>query len=229
IREEEDAFLRTLEKGLKKMDDIIKNPLREKTITGEHAFELYDTFGFPIDLIRLIASEHGFEVNDSGFEKEMQKQKARSRAATNIDTEDWVILSDKEGVEFVGYNDLLIETNVSRYRKIKAKDKVQYQLVLEKTPFYAESGGQVGDTGTLTFGDEIIQVTDTKKENELIIHFVEKLPVNIEIPVIAAVDFEKRLNTCYNHSATHLLHAALKEVLGDHVAQKGSLVSADVL
>src|SRR5690606_27008878 len=131
-------------------------------------------------------------------------QKARSRAATSIDTEDWITLTDKEGAEFVGYNDLLVETNVARYRKIKVKDKVQYQLVLENTPFYAESGGQVGDTGTLTFGDEKIPVIDTKKENELIIHFVDRLPATIDSPVTAAVDFEKRLNTCYNHSATHL-------------------------
>ena len=229
IKEEEESFLKTLEKGLKKMDEIVGNPSKDKTITGKNAFEMYDTFGFPIDLIRLIASENGFSVDESGFESEMSQQKSRSRAATTIDTEDWVVVSGKEGSEFVGYDDLLINTQVSRYRKIKAKDKIQYQIVLESTPFYAESGGQVGDTGTLVFDKEEIQVTDTKKENELIIHFVDKLPSAIESEVIARVDFEKRLNTSYNHSATHLLHAALKEVLGDHVAQKGSLVSPNIL
>lgn len=229
IKEEEEAFLKTLEKGLKKMDDIVRHPSVDQVITGKHAFELYDTFGFPIDLIRLIAGENDFSVDDAGFEVEMQKQKTRSRAATSIDTEDWVVLSAKDGSDFVGYDDLLIETVVSRYRKIKVKDKVQYQIVLETTPFYAESGGQVGDRGILSFGDEDIQVTNTKKENELIVHFVDKLPAHIEGVVTAKVDFEKRLNTSYNHSATHLLQAALKEVLGDHVAQKGSLVSSDVL
>src|SRR5690606_30153545 len=135
----------------------------------------------------------------------------------------------KGGSDFVGYNDFLIETKVSRYRKIQSKDKVQYQLVLESTPFYAESGGQIGDTGILSFDGEDIYVTDTKKENELIVHFIDKLPAKIESIVTAKVDFEKRLNTSYNHSATHLLHAALKEVLGKHVAQKGSLVSPDIL
>ena len=229
IKEEEEAFLKTLEKGLKKMDEIIHSPLKDKTITGKNAFELYDTFGFPIDLIRLIASENDFLVDDAGFEAEMLKQKNRSRAATNIDTGDWIVLSTEGGSDFVGYHDLLIETKVSRYRKIKSKDKVQYQLVLESTPFYAESGGQVGDTGTLSFDGETIEVTDTRKENELIVHFVDKLPAHIESLATARVDFEKRLNTSYNHSATHLLHAALQEVLGKHVAQKGSLVSPNVL
>jgi len=229
IKEEEEAFLKTLEKGLRKMDEIISSPLKDKTITGKHAFELYDTFGFPIDLIRLIATEHHFSVDDAGFESEMLKQKNRSRAATTIDTEDWIVLSAKDGSDFVGYHDLLIETRVSRYRKIKTKDKTQYQIVLESTPFYAESGGQVGDTGILSFGEEDVFVSDTKKENELIVHFTDKLPQNIEGVVVAKVDFEKRLNTSYNHSATHLLHAALKEVLGNHVAQKGSLVSPTML
>ncbi len=229
IKEEEESFLKTLEKGLKKMDDIVRNPQQDRVIVGKNAFELYDTFGFPIDLIRLIAGENNFTVDEEGFEAEMHKQKNRSRAATTVDTEDWIVLSAKDGSDFVGYNDLLIETRVSRYRKIKNKDKVQYQVVLESTPFYAESGGQVGDTGILSFGDEDIYVTDTKKENELIIHFVDKLPAEIEGTVVAKVDFEKRLNTSYNHSATHLLQAALKSVLGKHVAQKGSLVSPDIL
>src|SRR5690554_763759 len=229
IKEEEESFLKTLEKGLRKMDDIVRNPQVDRVIVGKNAFELYDTFGFPIDLIRLIAGENNFIVDEEGFEAEMHKQKNRSRAATTMDTEDWVVLSAKDGSDFVGYNDLLIETRVSRYRKIKNKDKVQYQIVLESTPFYAESGGQVGDTGILSFGDEDIYIRDTKKESELIIHFVDKLPIEIEGRVIAKVDFEQRLNTSYNHSATHLLQAALKSVLGKHVAQKGSLVSPDIL
>ena len=228
IKEEEEAFLRTLEKGLKKVDEIIQGAASEG-ISGKQAFELYDTFGFPFDLIRLIADENHVKVDDEGFAAEMQLQKNRSRAATAIDTDDWVMLSQKEGSEFVGYHDLVIDTRVARYRKITSKDKVQYQIVLETTPFYAESGGQVGDVGTLDFNGELIRVSNTKKENELIVHFTDKLPQDIEAPVKASVDFQKRLYTTYNHSATHLLQASLKEVLGSHVQQKGSLVTADVL
>ena len=228
IKEEEEAFLRTLEKGLKKMDEIIQGAASEG-ISGKQAFELYDTFGFPFDLIRLIADENKVQVDDKGFAAEMQLQKNRSRAATAIDTDDWVMLSEVEGSEFVGYNDFVIDTRVARYRKIKTKDKVQFQIVLEATPFYPESGGQVGDVGTFDFSGELIRVSNTKKENELIVHFTDKLPQNIEAPVKASVDFQKRLYTTYNHSATHLLQASLREVLGSHVQQKGSLVSADVL
>ena len=228
IKEEEEAFLRTLEKGLKKMDEIIQGAASEG-ISGKQAFELYDTFGFPFDLIRLIADENKVQVDDKGFAAEMQLQKNRSRAATAIDTDDWVMLSEVEGSEFVGYNDLVIDTRVARYRRIKTKDKVQFQIVLEATPFYPESGGQVGDVGTFDFSGELIRVSNTKKENELIVHFTDKLPQNIEAPVKASVDFQKRLYTTYNHSATHLLQASLREVLGSHVQQKGSLVSADVL
>lgn len=228
IKEEEEAFLRTLEKGLKKMDEIIQGAASEG-ISGKQAFELYDTFGFPLDLIRLIADENKVQVDDNGFAAEMQMQKNRSRAATAIDTDDWVMLREVEGSEFVGYNDFVIDTRVARYRKIKTKDKVQFQIVLESTPFYPESGGQVGDVGTLDFSGELIRVSNTKKENELIVHFTDKLPQDIESPVKASVDFQKRLYTTYNHSATHLLQASLREVLGSHVQQKGSLVSADVL
>ncbi|MBW7893165.1 MAG: alanine--tRNA ligase, partial [Chitinophagaceae bacterium] len=174
---------------------------------------------------RLIASENQLSVDESGFEKEMQEQKNRSRAATTIDTEDWVILNQSDKTSFTGYHHLEAETEVLKYRKIKAKGKTQYQVVLATTPFYAESGGQVGDKGTLQFGEEQIAVTDTKKENELIIHFIEKLPADITLPVVARVNAETRLLTTYNHTATHLLHAALRQVLGRHVAQKGSLVS----
>ncbi len=193
-------------------------------ISGTTAFHLQDTYGFPIDLTKLMASEKGFTVDEADFEAEMQKQKQRSRAATTIDTEDWVVLDDKPS-KFVGYDDLNVNTRLLRYRTIKAKGKEQYQLVLETTPFYAESGGQVGDKGSLFFADEKIEVLDTKKENELIVHFTNKLPKNIDAPVTAIVDAAERINTCSNHTATHLMHAALREVLGKHVQQKGSLVN----
>jgi len=228
IREEEESFLRTLEKGLKKVDDILQTPSL-KQIDGKDAFELYDTYGFPIDLTRLIASENKLAVDEKGFKEEMQRQKERSRAATAIDTEDWVDINKADKTFFVGYNNLQADTQVVKYRKVKAKGKEQYQLVLETTPFYAESGGQVGDTGLLQFGEEKIAVTDTRKENDLIIQFTDKLPKDISLPVTAWVNETDRLNTAYNHTATHLLHAALRKVLGAHVAQKGSLVSPEVL
>lgn len=229
IREEEDSFLRTLEKGLRRIEDITEAAGKTGTIRGEDAFELYDTYGFPIDLTRLIAAERSLKVDEQGFMTQMQQQKDRSRAATSIDTEDWVTVHEAERARFVGYDDLLVETRVTRYRKVKTKGKEQYQLLLETTPFYAESGGQVGDTGVLDFGGEKISVIDTKKENDLIIHFTQSLPADISLPVTASVDWESRLKTTYNHTATHLLHAALRQVLGTHVQQKGSLVSADIL
>ncbi|MGZ8540952.1 MAG: alanine--tRNA ligase, partial [Chitinophagaceae bacterium] len=232
VREEEEAFLRTLDKGLKRIDDVIKdkkNRAGTGEIRGEIVFELYDTFGFPVDLTRLIASENNLSIDEVGFEAEMKKQKDRSRAATAIDTEDWIDVNKAEKTSFVGYNDLVVETQIVKYRKVKSKTKEQFQLVLETTPFYAESGGQVGDTGFLQFGDEKIAVTDTKKENDLIIQFTDKLPKDILVPVVAVVNWETRLNITYNHTATHLMHAALRQVLGKHVSQKGSLVSADVL
>jgi len=230
IREEEDAFLRTLEKGLKRIEDIIANS--NDLVSGKDSFELYDTYGFPADLTRLIATEHHLAVDEAGFETEMAAQKNRSRAATAVETEDWIQVNEDSPVKFVGYDDLNITTQVIKYRKVSAKNKVQYQLVLSNTPFYAESGGQVGDTGTLSFGEgkaDLIQVTNTKKENDLIIHFTDSLPTDISLPVKAVVQAEKRLYITYNHTATHLLHAALKQVLGTHVNQKGSLVSPDVL
>ena len=225
VKEEEDAFLRTLVKGLKRIEDIIGATGNNKVISGNDAFELYDTYGFPVDLTRLIAEENKLTVDEPGFEKEMQEQKNRSRVATTIDTEDWIEINKADKTTFIGYHDLVIETQVVKYRKVKAKGKEQYQLVLEATPFYAESGGQAGDKGTLQFGDEKIAVTDTRKENDLIIHFIEKLPADITLPVTASANFENRLYSMYNHTATHLLHAALRQVLGKHVAQKGSLVS----
>jgi alanyl-tRNA synthetase len=231
VKEEEEAFLRTLDKGLKKIDDIITDTKNQntKTIDGKAAFELYDTFGFPIDLTRLIGSEQGLHVDEAAFEKEMLQQKTRSRAATALDTGDWVIVKEGGATQFVGYDSMEAEASVLKYRKVSAKGKESYQLVLDTTPFYAESGGQVGDTGELIFPNESIQIIDTKKENDLIIHFAEVLPENISAPVHAKVDVDKRISTEIHHSATHLLHAALREVLGTHVAQKGSLVNEEHL
>ena len=224
IREEEDAFLRTLEKGLKRMDDILAANANQ--IPGKQVFELFDTYGFPPDLTRLIAAEQGRIIDEKEFEQEMQQQKNRSRAATQMDTEDWIVLQEDAAGAFVGYDSLSIPTQLVRYRKVKAKGKENYQLVLEATPFYAESGGQVGDRGTLTFGQEqIIRVLDTKKENNLILHITEELPNHPDAPVLATVDAATRQSTTVHHSATHLLHAALRQVLGTHVAQKGSLVN----
>jgi len=228
IKEEEDAFLRTLDKGLKKMEDIITAP-KNGTIDGQAAFELYDTYGFPIDLTRLIARENNLVVDEKGFEKEMQQQKDRSRAATALDTEDWVVLEDNPLSEFVGYDTLETKTRIVKYRKIKAKGKESWQLVLEATPFYAESGGQVGDTGVIEAGGESIAVIDTKKENDLIIQFTEKLPVQLKGEVLARVNRVLRKEAEVHHTATHLLHAALRKVLGTHVAQKGSLVNDEQL
>jgi len=230
VKEEEEAFLRTLDKGLKKIDDIINDTKEQNStvINGRSAFELYDTFGFPIDLTRLIGQENNLKVDESAFEAEMKQQKERSRAATALDTEDWVILKDVP-TQFVGYDKMESEASITRYRKVTTKGKECFQLVLDCTPFYAESGGQTGDTGELIFPNESVQITDTKKENDLIIHFAEVLPVDPSAPVLAKVDVAKRVSTAMHHSATHLLHAALRTVLGKHVAQKGSLVNEEHL
>ena len=238
VKEEEDSFLRTLDKGLKRMDSIIATERDNVvvidyepiiTITGKDAFELYDTYGFPIDLTRLIASEKKINVDEEGFEKEMQQQKQRSRAATAIDTEDWVVLDDFARNEFIGYDELESRTRIVKYRKVKAKGKEGYQIVLEITPFYAESGGQVGDKGQLIIGNTQIDVVDTKKENDLIIHYTDSIPSDLSGEVIAKVDPEKRKKTELHHSATHLVHAALRNILGTHVVQKGSLVNDEHL
>ena len=238
VKEEEDSFLRTLDKGLKRMDSIIATERDNVvvidyepiiTITGKDAFELYDTYGFPIDLTRLIASEKKINVDEEGFEKEMQQQKQRSRAATAIDTEDWVVLDDFARNEFIGYDELESRTRIVKYRKVKAKGKEGYQIVLEVTPFYAESGGQVGDKGQLIIGNTQIDVVDTKKENDLIIHYTDSIPSDLSGEVIAKVDPEKRKKTELHHSATHLVHAALRNILGTHVVQKGSLVNDEHL
>ncbi|MGE8243730.1 MAG: alanine--tRNA ligase-related protein, partial [Sphingobacterium sp.] len=200
-------------------------------INGDFAFELYDTYGFPIDLTELLAREKGLSVDMDGFKQALQVQKDRSRAATAIDTGDWILVNDDEGFEFVGYDTLTAKTEVVKYRKVVAKNKEQYQLVLSVSPFYAEGGGQVGDSGELISEEtgEKIYITDTKKENGIFVHFTNKLPLDLNGTFIAEVDSSKRLDTENNHSATHLLHAALKQVLGTHVNQKGSLVNADIL
>ncbi|OQP47045.1 alanine--tRNA ligase [Niastella yeongjuensis] len=228
VKEEEEAFLRTLEKGLKKIDEIIGST-KNKTIDGSAAFELYDTYGFPVDLTKLIARENNLEVDEEGFKAEMQQQKDRARAATAISAEDWVVLNENGSTSFIGYDHTQAEAKVVKYRKVTAKGKTSFQLVLNTTPFYAESGGQVGDTGTLFFEGEEVAVVDTKKENDLIIHFVEKLPINITGIVDARINTTRRARTAVHHSATHLLHAALRKVLGTHVAQKGSLVNDEYL
>jgi len=226
IHEEENNFLRTLEAGLKRLELLLKE---EKNIDGKTAFELYDTYGFPIDLTRLIAAENDLPVDEPGFEKEMQQQKDRSRTASVVDAGDWIVVNENEGDSFVGYEKLETESKVLKYRKTKTKGKELFQIVLNTTPFYAESGGQVGDTGELIFDEERIPVVNTKKENQLILHFTEKLPSNIDANVSAKVDVEKRRKTAVHHSATHLMHAALRKVLGTHVQQKGSLVNAEYL
>jgi len=229
VKEEEDAFLRTLDKGLKIVDEILSSNSTDKIIKGEVAFELHDTFGFPIDLTNLIAGENGWGVDEKGFEVELQKQKTRSRAATALDTDDWIVLKDAAAVKFVGYDTLEADASVLKYRRVKSKGKESYQLVLDTTPFYAESGGQVGDRGEFIFPNDSIRIIDTKKEDGLTIHFTDSLPENIAAPLHAKVDAAKRATTEVHHSATHLLHAALRQVLGTHVAQKGSLVNEEHL
>ncbi len=225
IKEEEEAFLRTLEKGLKKIDTVINQSASTKTISGADAFELLDTYGFPIDLTILIAQENNMQVDEQGFESEMKIQKDRSRAATALDTEDWQIINEGNSEGFVGYETLDTKTKILRTRKVSGKGKEQFQIVLAKTPFYAESGGQVGDTGTITINGNVIEIVDTKKENDLIIHFTEHIPAELNGEVTATVDASRRNNISIHHSVTHLMHAALRQVLGNHVAQKGSMVN----
>ncbi len=231
IYEEEAAFLRTLETGLKKLDQL-KREMKGKSnvIDGKVVFELYDTFGFPMDLTALIARENQMEIDEEGFRIEMEKQKTRSRQAAVQDKGDWMIVNEEEDdFVFMGYDTMETQSKILRYREIKEKNKSTYQLVLDKTPFYAESGGQVGDTGWLESNSETVTVIDTKKENELYVHYTDKLPVNLSGTFKSVVNKEKRLLTQNNHSATHLLHASLREVLGTHVQQRGSLVSDQVL
>lgn len=230
IEEEENAFLRTLENGLKRLDaleDTFKQ--NNNTIDGKTAFELYDTFGFPLDLTALIAREKGLKVDEQGFGKEMEQQKNRSRNASATEQSDWVILQPDVVNEFVGYDCDTTDSHIVRYRQVKAKNKSEYHLVLDKTPFYAESGGQVGDVGYLVADGERVEVLDTKKENDLILHITSKLPQNVEAGFRSEIDAERRNLIRKNHSATHLLHSALRKVLGDHVQQRGSLVNEKIL
>jgi len=231
IKEEEEAFLRTLDKGLKNIDEIMKQAQQTKIISGVAAFELLDTFGFPIDLTRLIASENNLQVDEAGFEAEMQRQKNRSRAATALETEDWVTVNDIPSSKFVGYDSVEAKSNIVKYRKVSGKGKELYQIVLDQTPFYAESGGQVGDSGSLSFGEGRgeVKIVDTKKENDLIIHFAENIPADLSGDITASVDIVRRKEITVHHSVTHLMHAALRKVLGTHVAQKGSLVNQEHL
>lgn len=219
IQGEEKAFLHTLEMGLSRFAGL---EVKDKIIDGADAFELYDTFGFPIDLTRLMAEEKGWSVDEAGFDKAMQAQKERARAAAAKETGDWIVLRQGENVEFVGYDQLQVPSALAlRYRTVKTKKGNQYQVVLDYTPFYAESGGQHGDVGALDFGGEIIRVVDTVKENDLSVHFLEKLPQDLSAQVVARVDADKRQATSSNHSATHLMHAALHKILGNHALQKG--------
>jgi alanyl-tRNA synthetase len=257
VLEEEVSFLRTLATGIQRFESYTRKQaeflmsenaidFRDKpfedawvysilkdqmVISGDFAFELQDTYGFPIDLTELMAREKNWTVDMEGYQQSLQKQKARSRAASAIDTGDWVLVHDDPETEFVGYDNLEIETKILKYRQVIAKGKEQYQIVLQKTPFYGESGGQVGDTGRLEDHSRLfsVDITDTKKENGVIVHFTDTLPEDVEGQFWAVVDENKRAQTNNNHSATHLLHAALKSVLGDHVNQKGSLVNSDYL
>ncbi len=229
IKEEEAGFLRTIENGLIKFNTI-KNNLSGKIISGKEVFELYDTYGFPPDLTRLIAQEEGLEIDEQGFEKHLNEQRERSRRATQTQAGDWIILNEsKVSTEFVGYEQLETESQILKYRKVISKNKEIYQLVFDKSPFYPEGGGQVGDTGHLIFPNEIIKVFNTYKENDLIVHNVDRLPENPTHLFKCLVDEQKRKHSERNHSATHLLHAALRKVLGKHVEQKGSLVTPDYL
>lgn len=230
IKEEEDSFLRTLETGIKMLDKVIADTKQagNQKISGKDAFVLYDTYGFPLDLTELILRENGLEVNEEEFNEEMAKQKQRARNAAAVEATDWVELKEGE-TEFVGYDLFEVDTEILRYRKVKQKNNEYYQIVLARTPFYAEMGGQVGDKGTLTCGDETIEIFDTKRENNLPIHLSKKLPSDVTETFHAAINKKARLATSANHTATHLLHEALREVLGSHVEQKGSYVDSKVL
>ena len=230
IKEEEDSFLRTLETGIRLLEKTMNEAKAagKKEISGVDGFTLYDTFGFPLDLTELILRENGMTVNEEEFKAEMQKQKERARNAAAVETGDWIVLNEGE-TNFVGYDFTEYETSILRYRQVKQKNQTLYQIVLSDTPFYAESGGQVGDTGVICSEFETIEIIDTKKENNLPIHIAKKLPEHPEAPMMACVDTEKRAACAANHSCTHLLDEALREVLGTHVEQKGSLVSPESL
>jgi alanyl-tRNA synthetase len=239
IYEEEQSFYKTLDIGLKRIEQVCIDATtqHQKIIDGKIAFELYDTFGFPVDLTSLIARGYNLSIDEKGFNDSLTEQKNRSRVATALDTEDWLYIEENKKfsksidneTEFIGYNELECEAVIIRYRKVKSKNKEHYHIVLNKTPFYAESGGQVGDTGVIETINEKIYITDTKKENGVIIHYCDKLPEKLTSVFTAKVNVAERTYTTNNHSATHLLHAALRLVLGTHVEQKGSLVNYEHL
>ena len=229
IREEEASFLRTLDQGLQLLENVVAET-KGSTVSGAKAFELYDTFGFPIDLTALILREKGFELDEAGFNAAMQEQKNRSRAASEVSTEDWSVLISGNVETFVGYDQTESDVKITRIRKVDSKkDGVLYQIVLDNTPFYPEGGGQVGDKGTLVSANETIEIIDTKKENNLILHFTKQLPENLNAGFVAKVNQNLRSLSSRNHSATHLMHQALRSILGTHVEQKGSLVNPNYL
>ncbi|RXR22182.1 alanine--tRNA ligase [Flavobacterium stagni] len=229
IKEEEASFLRTLEQGLQLLDKVVAETAG-KEVKGEKVFELYDTFGFPKDLTALILKEKGYSFNEAEFDSELAKQKARSRAASEVTTDDWKVFVEGNVESFVGYDQTENEVKITRIRKVDSKkDGVLYQIVLDATPFYPEGGGQVGDKGSLVSANEVIEIIDTKKENNLILHFTKKLPENVNAAFVAKVNNDLRTATSKNHSATHLMHLALRSVLGTHVEQKGSLVNPNYL
>lgn len=229
IREEEASFLRTLDQGLQLLENVVAET-KGSTVSGTKAFELYDTFGFPIDLTALILREKGLELDEAGFNAAMQEQKNRSRAASEVSTEDWSVLIPGNVETFVGYDQSESDVKITRIRKVDSKkDGILYQIVLDNTPFYPEGGGQVGDKGTLVSANEIIEIIDTKKENNLILHFAKQLPENVNAGFVAKVNQDLRSLSSRNHSATHLMHQALRSILGTHVEQKGSLVNPNYL
>ena len=230
IKEEEDSFLRTLENGIRLLDGAIATAKEagKTEISGKEAFVLYDTYGFPLDLTELILKENNMTLDHEGFDTEMAAQKARARNAAAVEATDWVVVREGEQV-FVGYDNAETETQILRYRKVKQKNNEFYQIVLSVTPFYAEMGGQVGDRGALACGEDVVEIFDTKRENGIGVHLSKKLPANVEDTFVASINKDARQAISCNHTATHLLHEALREVLGTHVEQKGSFVSPEVL
>jgi alanyl-tRNA synthetase len=229
IQEEEISFLRTLETGIVKFNDFASKNPAGSVVPGAFAFELFDTFGFPIDLTQLIAREQGLTVDMDGFAENLRQQKERSRSAASVEASDWIEVMEDDQQDFVGYDFLDANVKIARYREVQTKGKKQYQLIFNLTPFYAESGGQVGDTGIITSGDDRVEILDTRKEHGVTVHFADKLPNDLEATFKAEVNGGKRISTMRNHTATHLLHAALRSVLGTHVEQKGSLVNEKYL
>lgn len=229
IKEEETNFLHTIEHGLARLDHFIQQNPDLKVIAGEVVFELYDTYGFPADLSRIIAEEKNLTIDEEGFEAAMEKQKQRSKSASSFSVSDWTVLIEDDIEEFIGYDQTEAKVRITRWRKVENKTGEFYQLVFQMTPFYAESGGQIGDIGYLENQFEKVEIINTKKENNLIVHFTETLPKYIELPYNAVVDVERRNHIMRNHTATHLLHEALRDVLGKHVEQKGSYVGPDYL